>query len=179
MITLPKGSSNIQIEELQVTQHAYIAAQSSTYFLNGYFALTWPSLQSYWFAGATWWYARSHSHPEYLYTEDKIIEEVTVYLLSVKNGTGIHYSFAAPKDALEFSGQSLYYWNYTEWGVCEADGVQRRGVKCVSLSDGGNVSDGYCDLSHKPVDVLLCHNEPSQWNTGNWTKVGLGLAQLQ
>lgn len=181
VVTIPSGSTNIQLQEHKISSHTYLAAQTSSNQFNGNLRVVRGHNDSYWFAGALWWYDRSHERLESLRTDGPTTEEVTVQLLTNEDGNGVKIAFSVPKHSLHTVDLSknepfLYHWNYSTWGQCEAvcgEGVRRREVFCVMLGgDGSPMNSSYCDQDTVPAKVEACSMGSCHWETGNWTKVG-------
>lgn len=174
-MTLPLGSGQIQISELQSTDNLYLAAMTDTEHFNGNYRVKNGKLASYWFAGAKWWYERPVGGIECLRTAGVLKDDVTIFVIVNAMNLSIRYSAGIPpQNATDFVRVS-YVWREGEWGVCDrecGEGVRRRGVECVFTNSGVVVNDSHCETESKPRTEEVCRTEDGcqyQWKIHPWT----------
>ena len=133
MVTIPRGSGQVQISEIDQLNNFFIAAATATDTFNWNYRVESADLNSYWFAGTKWWYERPSHGAEYFRTSGIVTEDVLLYVIANDGNRSVQYSAGVPlNQSSEFSGH--YAWRRSEWGDCEAvcgEGVQRSVVECV------------------------------------------------
>ena len=174
MVTIPRGSGQVQISEIDQLNNFFIAAATATDTFNWYYRVESADLNSYWFAGTKWWYERPSHGAEYFRTSGIVTEDVLLYVIANDGNRSVQYSAGVPlNQSSEFSGH--YAWRRSEWGDCEAvcgEGVQRRMVECVRVEgvESVVVVEERCAGVGKPAAVRGCVAEDCRygWRVGEW-----------
>ena len=173
-VTIPRGSGQVKISEIRQTDNLYLAATTPRENFNGNYRVKEGDLDSYWFAGAKWWYERPDAGIECLRTTGVVKEDVTIFIIANSRNLSIQYSAGVPLgNASTFDVG--HEWRKGEWGRCEGvcgEGVRRRRVECAVSDTGIVVRDDLCDLSTKPLAEELCFTNEGceyEWGVSPWS----------
>lgn len=161
-ITLPAGSTHIVARETTPSPASYLALKTSLFqdSLNTGLAVLPSGTHHLTLAASRWTYQRLSNDTESIATSGPVDEGVVIYSLAYYEYEGITFSFNVPRTEIGNLTRTVYFWNETEWGVCDAPeecgtGTQERGVACWRAEPGGVVvaaEEGDCDalLPHPP-----------------------------
>ena len=173
-MTIPRGSGQVKISEIHQTDNLYLAATTARENFNGNYRVKEGDLDSYWFAGAKWWYERPDADIECLRTTGVVKEDVTIFIIANSRNLSIQYSAGVPLGNASIF-EVGHEWRKGEWGRCEGvcgEGVRRRRVECAVSNTGIVVRDDLCDLSTKPLVEELCFTNEGceyEWRVSPWS----------
>nr|CAB3220001.1 A disintegrin and metalloproteinase with thrombospondin motifs 6 [Phallusia mammillata] len=177
VVTIPRGSVNILIQELEISKQNYIALKNSRNedYINGGWTIDWP--QKFKVAGTTFTYKRPGDEPESLEALGPTSEDLVVMLLVQEQNRGLRYEYNVPVER-ESSGDNVspFLWSQGQWTPCTAScagGTQRRPVECRRVDDDTVVQPSYCNQVTKPVEQeQSCNVEPCppMWSPGEWSE---------
>lgn len=158
-VTIPSGSTQISIIETTPTPSNYLALKGlqTLDFVNGDFIVFPQGTSNRTFAGNIWTYQRLQNNTESFHSNGHgpTDEGVVIYILANQEYDGITFTFNLPKTDISDLTEPVYFWNITQWGVCDSRcgrGYQVRGVVCWKLSPGGNTEEE--DNEKRCSDIL-------------------------
>lgn len=163
IITIPKGSIDITIEEVTQSNNSIIAKD------NGNIIHVNTSSQSHtYLSGVLWYYGETHYHTQYLHSSGPTHSDVKIQVyIEEQTVVPIHFSFLAP------TNRSMYKWKTTEWSDCSVlcgDGKKTRNITCMDFLVDSAVSNEMCDT--EIPTTLSCRMESCDkyhWVT-QWSK---------
>jgi len=177
IVTIPKGSVNIFVEEVVPSDKNFIALRGvdQTDYINGKWLIEWP--QNFEIAGTTFSYKRSTGELESLSARGPTNTSMNIMTLMQEVNMGIKYEFNVPVDRTDGSGvvpESAFLWEFDQWSPCSAScagGFQNKAVLCKRLDDMTVVQHKFCDSRTRPLEARRsCNDEPCPpvWFIGRW-----------
>ncbi|XP_045143176.1 A disintegrin and metalloproteinase with thrombospondin motifs 20 [Echinops telfairi] len=155
VVKIPIGATNIDI-----LQHSYsgkpeddnylaLSDSQGNFLLNGNFVVSMDKKEIS-IQGAIFEYSGSNHTTERLNSTDRLEEELVLQVLCVGNlyNPDVHYSFNIPMEGIS----EQFTWDpYGPWQDCTkmCQGLHRRKITCVRMSDHMQVSDQRCE--HLPL----------------------------
>ncbi|KAH8381906.1 hypothetical protein KR009_000904, partial [Drosophila setifemur] len=180
LLLLPKGATNIRVEETAPSSN-YLACRnhSGHYYLNGDWRIDFP--RPMFFADSWWNYERKpmgFAAPDHLTCSGPISESIFIVMLVQEKNVSIDYEYSIP-ESLGHSEPDTHTWTHLEFSPCTAQcggGTQRRGVTCNNRLTLSEVNPSLCDAKSKPVEEQACGTEPCapHWVEGEWGKCSKG-----
>jgi len=180
IVTIPKGSVNIHVEEIETSVKNFLALKGVeqigvTDYLNSNWSIEWP--RDFTAAGTNWNYRRPNNKPEYLSAKGPTDRDLILAVLLQETNLGVKYEYNVPVDVGSGNGlivESAFLWEFGDWLPCSAScagGLQSKPVFCKRIDDDTIVSNKYCDSRTTPAVVTRsCNMEPcpAQWFVGKW-----------
>lgn len=181
VVTIPKGSVNIIITEMEMSRQNYIALKSTTHdnYINGGWTIDWPRIFDV--AGTTFTYKRPAEEPESLQALGPTSEDLIVMVLLQEPNKGLRYEYNVPimqgsGDGLDWGREeSAFQWHQGDWSECSATcagGMQSKPIFCKRIDDDTNVQQSYCNHNTRPIlQTQACNLEacPPRWVLGSWS----------
>uniref|UniRef100_H2YPL7 ADAM metallopeptidase with thrombospondin type 1 motif, 6 n=1 Tax=Ciona savignyi TaxID=51511 RepID=H2YPL7_CIOSA len=176
VVTIPKGSVNIFIQELEISVQNYIALQNTNgeEYINGGWAIDWP--RKFEIAGTMFSYKRPADEPESLQALGPTTEDLVVMMLLQEPNRGLKYEYNVPiaREGSTSGEESAFLWTHGDWTPCSAScagGTQRRPIECRRIDDDTLVQHSYCNPATMPSEhIQSCNVEPCapRWISGSW-----------
>ena len=171
VLTIPKGATSIEIQEITPSPNSYIAMEGPSFSLNLNLFVKSANLQELLLGRVLWLYERPLNASEYLKADGPSTENVTISILTVGSSPGLRYKFYVPLNDAE---SVRYVWHYSNWSGCSVQcglGNQTREVSCVRHTSGSKqvVNENLCDSSSKPQSERTCQTPFCGWIVSEWS----------
>ncbi|XP_066909375.1 A disintegrin and metalloproteinase with thrombospondin motifs 12 isoform X2 [Halyomorpha halys] len=167
--TIPKGSTNIDIEELGPSDNIFAVGNGDKIYFNTNNTEKPPG--EFTIGGVIALYTKPEEDREELHIRGPTKEDIVFYYVYFKDeNPGVRIVYASPAAA---GFVPLYRWEFLEWGPCSArcgGGSEICKPSCIEQAHG-KVNENLCDAKCKPEPLTrTCNLQKcrTKWKTWGW-----------